>query len=109
MKIGVDIASIRNWETNRSKPGVEHMPAVIRFLGYNPLPPPNGWSERLVQCRTLLGLSQKESAQQIGVDPGTLARWERGERVPAGKFSLRAQRFVDIAELLWSPGVPKSA
>jgi hypothetical protein len=25
------------------------MPAVIRFLGYNPLPPSNGWATRLVQ------------------------------------------------------------
>ena len=39
-----------------------------------------GRGERLVRRRTSLGLSQKEAAKRLGVDPGTLARWERGER-----------------------------
>jgi transcriptional regulator with XRE-family HTH domain len=58
------------------------MPAIIRFLGYNPLPSAEGWGERLVQQRTIQGLSQKQSAAHMGVDQGTLARWERGEREP---------------------------
>ena len=70
-QIGVDKTSSHNWETNRTKPDLKFMPAIIRFLGYNPLPPPDGWAERLVQGRKLLGLSQKEAARQIGVDPGT--------------------------------------
>jgi predicted transcriptional regulator len=70
------------------------MPAIMRFLGYNPLPPPDGWAERLVRCRTVLGLSQKESALRIGVDQCTLARWERGEREPTGAFEARALTFV---------------
>jgi len=41
-----------------------------------------------------LGLSQKEAAMRLGVDPTTLARWERGEREPMGTFELRAQRFL---------------
>ena len=41
-QLSVDKASIANWEGNRRKPGVEYMPAIIRFLGYNPLPPPDG-------------------------------------------------------------------
>jgi transcriptional regulator with XRE-family HTH domain len=90
----VDKASITNWEGNRTKPGVEYMPAIIRFLGYNPLPPPDGWAERLVRCRTILGLTQNESASRIGVDQCTLARWERGEREPTGAFEARALTFV---------------
>jgi transcriptional regulator with XRE-family HTH domain len=102
-QIGVDKTSIANWESNRTKPGVEYMPAIIRFLGYNPLPPADGWAERLVQCRTVLGLSQKLSAQQMGVDQCTLARWERGEREPAGGFASRALRFVAAVETTWAP------
>jgi transcriptional regulator with XRE-family HTH domain len=97
-QIGADKTSIANWEGNRTKPGVEYMPAMIRFLGYNPFPSANGWAERLVQCRTVLGLTQKESAVRIGVDPCTLARWERGEREPSGKFALRAEQFVSAVE-----------
>jgi transcriptional regulator with XRE-family HTH domain len=97
-QIGVEQTSIGNWEANRSKPGLAYMPAIIRFLGYNPLPPAKGWAARLVQSRTVLGLSQNEAAEHMGVDPGTLARWERGEREPTGLFAVRALRFVTPVE-----------
>ena len=64
-----------NWEANRTKPGLEFMPAIIRFLGYNPVPPGKAWAERLLQCRTALGITQKEDAKRISVDASTLARW----------------------------------
>ena len=92
--IGVSTASIVNWESSKSKPGHNYMPAIIRFLGYNPLPPSNTWAGRLVGSRTALGLSQKQAAKQMGVDASTLARWERGERKPAGLFASRALHFV---------------
>jgi site-specific DNA recombinase len=98
-QFGVDASTIHNWETNLAKPGIKYMPAIIRFLGYNPLPPPSdSWDERLVRCRTALGITQKESARQIGVDQGTLARWERGERVPAGAFATKATAFLNSSE-----------
>ncbi len=97
-QLGVDKTSIYNWETNRTKPGLEYMPAIIRFLGYNPLPPADGWPDRLVRCRTVLGISQKESARRIGVDASTLARWERGEREPTGAFATRVLRFLGTTE-----------
>ena len=50
---------------------------------------------RLVLGRTALGLSQKESAAQIGVDQGTLAKWEREEREPHGRFAVQAQHFPE--------------
>ncbi len=107
-KLGVDKASIVKWELNRTKPGFAYMPAIIRFLGYNPQPPADGWAERLVQGRTALGLSQKESAKQIGVDASTLARWERGEREPTGRFAARALGLVTRTETALS-GIPKTA
>jgi len=91
----VDTTSVFNWEANTVSPDIRCMPAIIRFLGYNPLPAARGWGERLVQHRTSLGLSQKGAALKIGVDPGTLARWERGEREPAGVLLGRVGRFLD--------------
>jgi len=38
-QIGVNVASIVNWENNLSKPKVHYMPAIILFLGYDPAPP----------------------------------------------------------------------
>jgi ribosome-binding protein aMBF1 (putative translation factor) len=48
----------------------------------------------LVCGRTALGLSQKETAHRLGVDPSTLPRWERGEREPASEFAARAERLL---------------
>lgn len=108
-QLGVDKTSICNWEIGRTKPGLKHMPAIIQFLGYNPLPPSNGWADRLVLCRLAMGLSQKESARRIGVDQSTLSVWERGEREPNGALAARALRFVTAAESAWLPVAARTA
>jgi len=94
-QLGVDKTSVFNWEGNRSSPEIRYMPAIISFLGYDPLPEANTLGQQLVRQRTSLGLSQKESAGRIGVDASTLAKWERGEREPAGVFLGRVKRFLD--------------
>lgn len=98
-QLGVDKATVYNWENDRSRPGFEYMPAVIRFLGYNPFPPASGWAERLIQARTVQGISQEEAARRVGVDPSTLARWERGEKEPAGRYLSMAMRFFNELEV----------
>ncbi len=108
-QLGVNVASIVNWENNRTKPGVEYMPAIIRFLGYNPLTPSNNWADRLVQGRTALGLTQKQAAARIGVDQCTLARWERGEREPAGAFAASAKRFLVSSRAAWPSKTARTA
>ena len=95
-QLGVDKTSVFNWEANTSAPEIRYMPAIIGFLGYNPLPEAKGWGERLVRHRSTLGMTQKEAARQLGVDQGTLARWERGEREPQGAFLGRVKRFVRV-------------
>jgi len=51
-------------------------------------------AERLVRHRTTLGLTQTVAAQEIGVDQGTLARWERGKREPTGRFLRVVHDFL---------------
>jgi transcriptional regulator with XRE-family HTH domain len=97
-QLGVCQPSVYNWEANRSEPDIRYMPAVIRFLGYDPLPGVQGFGEQLVQRRVALGLSQKEAAKRIGVDPGTLAKWERGEREPTGRSQELVKRFLDAGK-----------
>jgi transcriptional regulator with XRE-family HTH domain len=38
--LGTNECSIMNWEKGRTVPKVYRLPAIIRFLGYNPLPEP---------------------------------------------------------------------
>ena len=96
--IGVDETSIHNWETNLRQPHLEYMPAIIEFLGYNPLPEEKTIGEQLMRHRTGLGMTQEAAARHIGVDPSTLARWERGEREPLDKFMERINRFLTETE-----------
>jgi transcriptional regulator with XRE-family HTH domain len=108
-QIGVNKTTIFNWEANISQPDYRYLPAVILFLGYNPLPECQGWGERLIRCRTTLGLSQREAAQKIGVDQATLAKWERGDREPRGQFAVEAERFLLSAETIWLPNATRTA
>lgn len=76
---------------------MEFIPAIIRFLGYNPLPPDTTWAERLVLCPTAMGITQGEAARRIGVDRGTALG--TGVRQPTGQFSVRAKRFLAATEV----------
>src|SRR5258708_5904836 len=52
------------------------------------------FADGLVRHRNLLGMTQNAAAEQIGVDPTTLARWERDEREPTGTYTSRVERFL---------------
>ena len=51
-QIGVHPGSLENWEHGRARPVDRVMPAVIRFLGYNPLPSPGTTGKRVAHQRT---------------------------------------------------------
>ena len=84
-QIGVHEMTITGWEGNATMPEVRYMPAIIQFLGYNPLLAASSLSERLVTARRALGLSQRKMAAKLGVDPSTLMGWEAGRHQPTGK------------------------
>jgi DNA-binding XRE family transcriptional regulator len=37
-QLGVDKFTVLNWERGKTAPDVRYYPAIITFLGYNPLP-----------------------------------------------------------------------
>jgi ribosome-binding protein aMBF1 (putative translation factor) len=86
--------SIFNWEVSMAAPETRFMPSVTRHIGYDPRLEAETLVEQFVRQRTTLGLSQENAAQELGVDAGTLARWERGEREPAGESLRRVERLL---------------
>ena len=82
-QIGVNATSILNWEKRGMKPEIRYLPAIISFLGYNPLPESDNLQARLVWARSSRGLSRVSCARMLGVDPSTLARWETGGAKPS--------------------------
>ena len=84
--IGCDEMTVVNWEKGHASPRIHHMPKVIEFLGINPLQKCDTLAQRIVSRRKALGITQKDFARELGIDPSTLARWKRQERIPTGHF-----------------------
>ena len=84
-QIGVHEQTITGWERNATSPEIHFIPAILNFLGYNPIPQAQTLPDRLVSMRKMLGLSQRKMAEKLGVDPATLMGWEAGRHRPTGK------------------------
>jgi len=94
-KIGTSETSVFHWENNHTTPFVAFMPRIIEFLGYVPnLISSNSLGGKIIVYRKIHGLTQKELASQLGVDPSTLGRWERGESKPPKKIMKKLKSFL---------------
>ena len=82
--LGAHAQSFANWEEGRTAPAILYIPRLIHFVGYDPRPVPEDLAGRLIHHRVGLGMSQETFARLLGVDPGTLRRWERTSRQPQG-------------------------
>ena len=91
--LGSTECSVYYWETSRTAPTLTHLPAIVKFLGYCPYDPAWGPGETLAMARKYRGISQEAMARLVGVDPGTLARWERHEGRP---LRLCRKRLGDV-------------
>ena len=88
--IRVDTTTVYNWENNRTEPPLRFIPKISDFLGYEPpLPDPATLGQTIKRYRYMRGISQNELARQLGVDPTSLARWERDESKPCTKLKNR--------------------
>ncbi|MFQ5675836.1 MAG: helix-turn-helix domain-containing protein [bacterium] len=93
-RIGVDAVTVYNWERNRNSPHLRVIPKIIAFLGYAPCQPAKSLPEKLLSCRRLLGLSQKQMAKMIGIDPYTLGKFERGKGQAMERTLERIEGFI---------------
>ena len=97
-QLGADDMTVCNWEKGRTFPSIRFLPRIVRFLGYVPFQLESlSVGERIRLRRMLLGLSQRELARRLSVDPSTVRRWEAGKRVPARHY------MVSIDEVLKLP------
>lgn len=75
-RLGVHPGGLENWEYGRTAPADRFMPAVIRFLGYNPSPAPKTLGEHVAYARIARGWSRKRLATVALVDEATVRRIE---------------------------------
>jgi DNA-binding transcriptional regulator YiaG len=86
--------TVTAWERNATVPEIRYIPAIVKFLGYNPFPVVNSFPERLAWERKALGLSQRRMAEKLGVDPTTLMGWEGGRHQPKGRSTYLIARVL---------------
>ena len=94
-RLGVTESTIWNWEADHSIPQLRFIPGIIAFLGYDPYDTQSGHlGERVLAYRHTHGLSQKELAPRLGIDPGTLGKWERGQGQPSKGLRLKLETLL---------------
>lgn len=93
-KVGVNKGTIVNWECNATTPALRHVPGIIRFLGYAPATKVTSFPDQLKLMRQLSGLSLLRLAGFLGVDEGTVRRWERGRSRPEPKVADRLKALL---------------
>jgi transcriptional regulator with XRE-family HTH domain len=76
--LNVNVESIRNWEGGWRQPHIAELPKIIAFIGCCPYDLTLPLHKRIVLWRSYNGVTQKEMAEIIGIDPTTLARLEDG-------------------------------
>jgi transcriptional regulator with XRE-family HTH domain len=92
-RLGADNSTINAWELNYHEPSLHRFPAIKDFLGYDPdeLPEDAPLGLRIAARRRAIGLSQKALADCLGIDEGTVGRWERGD---LQRVSRRVKRLL---------------
>ena len=80
----ITVTTLLNWELGKRQPRIQYIPAVVEFLGYDPLPQPQAIPERLRQKRRRMGWGQRELANYLGVDRSTVTAWEGALHVQSG-------------------------
>lgn len=88
-KLKVDVFTLLNWEKNRTEPAVRCWPAIVSFLGYCPYQRAETLGDKLRLYRVHRGFSHEAMAEILGVDPGSISRWETGERKPTTEMRRR--------------------
>jgi len=77
--VGVNVATVVNWEKNHTSAPVMLRPKIIEFLDYNPVneTTDDSLGSRVKQYRMQHGLSNKKLAKLIPCDENTLSRLEQ--------------------------------
>jgi transcriptional regulator with XRE-family HTH domain len=97
-RLGIGTHTLTTWEKDNSLPEIRYWPGIIAFLGYDPHPRPTTLGERLKAKYRAMGLPRKEAARRLGLDEGTLQRYEEGTWRPTTPRSRRIiKKFLRIS------------
>jgi transcriptional regulator with XRE-family HTH domain len=94
VQIGVTTSTNWNWENGWSSIALGYMPKIINFLGYNPLPHPEGLMARLAWYKQVNGLTLEQLGAEMGRDPEQLSDWLSGRHKPCRRNREEVKLFL---------------
>lgn len=87
-------ASIVGWENKSSTPEISLIPKIIKFLGYIPFNQDcKTIKDKLILYRKITGMNHRKLAALIGIDPSTIATWEKEEHKPTKRLLKKLNEF----------------
>jgi DNA-binding transcriptional regulator YiaG len=92
--IGVSEAAVYEWEKYDRSPSIRHWPGILSFLGYDPHPEPKTTADKLRALRRREGWSQQKLALHLGVDEGTVRKWEQGQEPERRGLRMRVEDLI---------------
>jgi transcriptional regulator with XRE-family HTH domain len=99
LNLNVSDVTIYLWERNKVRPSLAQIPKIIEFLGRDPFEKETeNLGDTIWEYRRVHGLTQRKFAVQLGIDPTTLAGWEKGEHRPTKRLLNHMKQFG----LFWS-------
>ena len=97
-QIGTIGRSVLAWELGAREPAISTIPGILRFLGYDPFPPPRTTlPERMFATRRSLGLDRLQAARLFGVGERTWGDWELGHHRPSPRQAGVLVRFLETS------------
>ncbi|MEO6191592.1 MAG: helix-turn-helix transcriptional regulator [Thermoanaerobaculia bacterium] len=94
-KLGANPKTYEYWEQEKYEPEFRFLPAILSYLGYDPRPEPKTLAERIQATRHRQGISQRELARRLGLDPSTITAWEAGTvEKPYPRFTRLFEEYV---------------
>ena len=105
-ELGVGEETVGPWERGLVRPLARHYGAIVRFLGYDPVPGGRSLPERLRAARVRLGLTQADFAAKVGLDESSVCRWENRSRQPSrwmvGRVAAISTMRTPVPRVPWS-------
>jgi len=96
-QLGAICWTILNWGKGHTQPPIESIPAIVRFLGFDPFPRPKTLPEYPLAKRRAMGWSIRVAAWALGVDPSTWRNWERGKMILYRQHRIRVAQLLDLS------------
>ena len=96
--LGVSPETVLGWEKNEHIPTISVYPKLGAILGIavaDKTPAKCIFGQKLIEARKKRGLSQRLAAAKIGIDPCTLAKYERYHGAPDKRIISLLEDFLD--------------